>query len=209
MNLKPLLALAVATLLTGCAGSPGPTPTVTVTETVTASPEVEQVEGDPPAEEKSTSDVASLGEAAENFGVELVVEKASITNSIPMNRSGYRSGSGSETYTDAKPDSGGKYLVVQTTFNNIGKVSKDLTCGYALAIQAVDTEDRVFDPIDNLYEYKGNPECNAQLQPGFEEEMTYVFLVPKDAALIGVVFNDPENEDYDDYTAIRFKQNLR
>jgi hypothetical protein len=85
----------------------------------------------------------------------------------------------------------------------------DLTCGYPLDIKAVDTGERVYDMIDSLYEHKGNPECNAQLQPGFKDKMIYVFMAPKDADLTGIVFRDSNNEDYTDQTGVRFGKHLK
>jgi hypothetical protein len=52
----------------------------------------------------------------------------------------------------------------------------------------VDDRDRRFDPINELYKFKGNLECNKQLQPGFEEDMAYVYLVPADAKIFHVGF---------------------
>jgi hypothetical protein len=38
----------------------------------------------------------------------------------------------------------------------------------------VDERDRRFDPIDEFYKFKGNLECNKQLQPGFEDGLRHV-----------------------------------
>jgi hypothetical protein len=179
--------------LAGCAGTATPAPTVTVTETVTVSPNgAEAAAEEEPASDIPADGVYAEGEKASNFGAEVNVKEAYIAKTVPLNKTSYRSGSGCETYTDRKPDAGGKFLVVETSARNIG-----------------DTEDRACDTIDSLYEFKGNPESNADLRPGFKNKMTYVFMAPKDAELTGVVFQDTNNEDYNDYTGIRFDKPLK
>jgi hypothetical protein len=56
--------------------------------------------------------------------------------------------------------------------------------------ELVDDQDRQFDPIDDLYKLKGNPECNDQLQPGFESDMTWVYRLPSSANVVGWAFQD-------------------
>jgi len=214
MKFKHLLVLVAAFSLAGCSGTATSAPTVTVTETVTVSSNSEEATAEAAAEEGPASDaptdgVYSEGEQAKNFGAEVTVKKAYVAKTVPLNKSNYRAGSGYETYTDQKPDAGGKFLVVETSVKNIDKKSMDLTCGYPLAIKAGDTENRAYDTIDSLHEYKGNPECNADLQPGFKNNMTYVFMAPRDAELTGVVFQDTNTEDYNDYTGIRFDKHLK
>ncbi|MFK4098920.1 hypothetical protein ACI2L1_02290 [Streptomyces sp. NPDC019531] len=47
----------------------------------------------------------------------------------------------------------------------------------------IDDQGRRFDAIEDLYDVAGNPECNAQLQPGFKDEMLFVYRVTKDAKI--------------------------
>ncbi|MCF7547843.1 hypothetical protein [Pseudonocardia sp. WMMC193] len=54
----------------------------------------------------------------------------------------------------------------------------------------VDSQQHNFDAIEDLDKLKGNPECNDQLQPGFEADMTWVYLVPQAATVIGWGFQD-------------------
>jgi len=56
--------------------------------------------------------------------------------------------------------------------------------------ELVDDQDRQFDPIDDLYKLKGSPECNDQLQPGFESDMTWVYRLPSSANVVGWAFQD-------------------
>jgi hypothetical protein len=109
-----------------------------------------------------------------------------------------------EKYTRTKPDAGGKFIVVETHVVNNAKVSMDLTCSLPISTKLVDAQDRSFDPIPDLYKLKGNPECNDQLQPGFEADMTYVYLVPATATITGWGFKDTtELLGSGEYTAVR------
>ena len=148
--------------------------------------------------------VGEVGQVVRNGGVTLTVTAARVADSIDMNESNYRPGSGFEKYTKTKPDAGGKFVVVETHIVNDAKVSMDLTCSLPISTVLVDAKDRNFDPIQDLYKLKGNPECNDQLQPGFETDMTYVYLVPIDAKITGWAFTDlTESLGNQDYTAVR------
>jgi hypothetical protein len=76
-------------------------------------------------------------------------------------------------------------VMVSAHVVNNAQVSLDLTCSLPISTKLVDAQQRNFDAIDYLYKVKGNPECNDQLQPGFESDMTWVYLVPKTASVIG------------------------
>lgn len=184
----PLLALSLA--LAGCGSSEpiqneaaeAPSPRVlqpTPAPTPTPTPTVDDL-------------IFEVGEPAVQGGVEMTVISATASPTISLNESGYRSGSGSETYTDAPAQAGGHYVVVSTSVKNTGKGSMDLTCGWPIEVVLFDEEERAFDPIDSLYQIKDNPECNAKLQPGFASAMTYGFLVPDDAKIIALALRDTE-----------------
>lgn len=150
-------------------------------------------------------DVGEVGQTVTNRGVTLTVTGAQVTEVIELNKSNYAPGSGYETYTPTPPDAGGKFIVVQTHIVNNAQVSMDLTCSYPIATVLVDVQDRQFDPIDSLHELRGNPECNDQLQPGFEADMTYVYMVPASAEIAGFAFADVTDfsNPNNDYTAVR------
>jgi hypothetical protein len=139
-----------------------------------------------PAEEAS----AEVGQTVSNGGITLTVTGAGVVESVEMNESNFRPGSGYETYTETRPQQGAKFVMIQTRIFNSGKSSIDLTCSWPVDAKLIDALDREFDPIDDLYKLKGNPECNYQLQPGFEAEMTYVHLVPETAAIAAWSFRD-------------------
>lgn len=88
---------------------------------------------------------------------------------------------------------------------NNAKVSLDLTCSLPVQTKLVDVQQRNFDAIDDLYKLKGNPECNDQLQPGFEADMTWVYLVPKNASVVGWGFRDlTDLSNAGDYSTVQF-----
>lgn len=81
----------------------------------------------------------------------------------------------------------------------------DLTCSLPISTKLVDSQQRNFNAIDDPYKLQGNPECNDQLQPGFEADMTWVYLVPQSTKVIGWGFQD--TTDFSgtvDFTTVRF-----
>jgi hypothetical protein len=148
---------------------------------------------------------ASVGQTVSNRGITLTVTDARAVDSIQMNESNFRPGSGYEKYTKTMPQAGGRFVSVTAHVVNNAKVSLDLTCSLPINTKLVDSQQRNFDAIDDLYKLKGNPECNDQLQPGFEADMTWVYLVPQAASVIGWGFQD--TTDFSgtvDFTTVRF-----
>ena len=84
----------------------------------------------------------------------------------------------------------GAHVFVATAGTNNGQQSIDLTCGYPIANKLVDTQGRQYDSIDGLSQIAGNPQCNASVQPGFDFQMTWVYLVPPGATVAEFVFED-------------------
>jgi hypothetical protein len=169
-------AVLAAAAIAGCANasSAGPAPASSV----------------PAAPTTTTAPLAQTGQTLSDGGVTLTVKSARVTDSIDMNESNFRPGSGYEVYTKTKPDAGGMFVVVEAHVVNNAKVSMDLTCGLPVTTKIADDQDRNFDPIQDLYKLKGNPECNKQLQPGFEADMTWVYLVPTTATVVRWGFYD-------------------
>ena len=143
-----------------------------------------------PSATPATPPLAEVGQTVSNRGITLTVTAARPVESIEMNESNFRVGSGYEKYTKTPPEQGGKFVMIETHIVNNGQSSLDLTCSFPIDAKLVDDRDRNFDPIQDLYKLKGNPECNKQLQPGFEDDMTYVYLVPAEAAIAGWGFQD-------------------
>lgn len=201
-SLRPFSAasialLAGALLLSGCSGTPESSPatvTVTATATVTAEPETESSADtvtDTDTEESEASSVAvAVGESGDHGGVRLTVMSAKASDTVTRNVTNSRQGSGYEKYDDIPADEGGRFIVVEAEVENIGKESMDLTCSWPINIMALDSQMREFDTVDDLYDIKDNPACNAELQPGFSDTITYAFMVPMDAEVLGLYFQD-------------------
>jgi hypothetical protein len=81
------------------------------------------------------------------------------------------------------PRAGAKYVQVETTVENVGTKSIDLSCGHPIANKVWDSLRRQFDAIDKIYDIAGNPDCPVNLQPGFSAKMTYAYEVPQDAVI--------------------------
>jgi hypothetical protein len=93
-----------------------------------------------------------------------------------------------EHYTNTLAGPGAKFVVVTGKVINSAKKSMDLTCGWPIATAVIDDQQRHFDTIDELHNLKGNPECNENLQPGFDSDMTWVYRVPENTKVAGWSF---------------------
>jgi hypothetical protein len=182
------IIIAAAIVATGIAISGSgdetakPQPTVTVTETV--EPEAEAaVEEDAAAATDEDTD-AKVGQEARNGGAVVKVTKVVETDTITL--AGARKSAGADA----------KYITLKTVVSNEGKASMDLTCSLPIVNALVDDQDRRFGTIEDLYDVAGNPECNAQLQPGFDDKMQFVYRVPEDVVVTMWEFSeyDLENE---------------
>jgi hypothetical protein len=138
----------------------------------------------------TTPPANQVGQQVSNGGITLTVTSAESAPSIRLNESNFRPGSGYETYTDTPAGPGAKYVIIKTHIVNNAKTSLDLTCGYPIKTVLVDEQQRNFDPIQDLYKVEGNPECNSQLQPGFDSDMTYPYRVPESTHVRGWAFVD-------------------
>ncbi|RPK93830.1 Telomeric repeat-binding factor 2 [Streptomyces sp. ADI98-10] len=126
----------------------------------------------------SRPDDFKIGDEARNGGAVVTVAKVRETESINV--------AGAEK----KAGDGAKYVILETVVFNDTKASMDLTCSLPIVNNLLDEQDRRYDTIDDLYEVAGNPECNEQLQPGFKDEMLFVYRVPKDAKIIAWEFSE-------------------
>lgn len=154
-----------------------------------------------------TSPIADVGTALENHGIGLTVNESKIVKTIPINHTNYDPESSYAVFTDEKPDSGGKYLQVRTSIENTVSSSVDLTCDRPIEIFVLNTNSRQYDPIEELYNFEGNPGCSSNLQSGFKDKKTYVFLVPKDAEIAGLIVRDTSVDDVE-FSIVRFDPNL-
>jgi hypothetical protein len=100
---------------------------------------------------------------------------------------------------------GAEYVAVVVHVTNNAQVSMDLTCGYPIATKLVNDQNQQYDTIDDLYKLKGNPECNKNLQPGFQGDMIYVYQVPAGSSIVGWGFADATDPaGSGDYSVVRF-----
>lgn len=187
----PLLTIGL--LLSGC-GSSGTTAADQPTKSTNSEKKSVTPAASPTPAPTPEIDIFEVGELAAQGGVQMTIHTVTASPTVRLNESNYRAGSGYETYTEVPAAADGHYVTVTTTVKNAGKSSMDLTCGYPIEIALMDAEARAFDPIDSLYQMENNPECNARLQPGFEANMTYAFLVPDDADVVAAAFRDTETE---------------
>jgi hypothetical protein len=121
-----------------------------------------------------------MGQPVVNGGIKLTITGVSTPTAVP------RSGG------DTPPRAGAKLVRVDTTVENVGKKSIDLTCGYPIRNNTYDAQKRQFDDVENLYEIPGNPVCNDNLQPGFSAPMSYIYEVPQDAEIQSFGFADSD-----------------
>jgi hypothetical protein len=149
-------------------------PTVTITVTETAAAEAAQEETEPSGQDAGFE----TGEEARNGGAVVKVTKVLESGTITLAGAQKKAG----------PDA--KYVTVKTVVSNETKSSMDLTCSLPIVNALIDDQDRRFDTIEDLYDVAGNPECNAQLQPGFKDEMQFVYRVPKDAKATAWEFSE-------------------
>jgi hypothetical protein len=220
MKFRVLAALAGVLMVTAGCGSPIRTPDFSPASSSPAKPSATAVaEKKAPSPSPSSSPTptptptptfAKVGDVATNGGIQIKVVSAVASPTVTQNTSNYRSGSGSETYEDVPAQSGGRYVVVKAVVTNNGKAPIDLTCSYPIDIKVFNSSSQVYSPIENIYKIKDNPECNAQLQPGFESNMTWAFLVPAKSTIVGAAFSEVDFSAYKktDPTIISFGAGL-
>ncbi|MFT8531729.1 hypothetical protein [Bifidobacterium aquikefiri] len=139
---------------------------------------------------ESTADTntstGKVGDAEENTGIKM--QLVSVSDAATINYDTCGDGCSNGVYAPKSPDSGTKYWLVNVVITNTGKQPIDISCSYPLSIKAINTESQQYSPIDSLYQVQGNPGCNADLQPGLTEKVTYPFVVPSSAHMIGIVW---------------------
>ncbi|MFL4476762.1 hypothetical protein ACIPUB_00620 [Paeniglutamicibacter sp. ORCA_105] len=215
-----ILDFATLFALTSCESGESPAPvTVTATETVSGAEETPASESTQASADvaQATGDVADAGSSSDgkvgqklvNGGVTLTVTKVEIAETIPMNRTGYETGTELGKITHERPEKGGKFLRVDTLVENTSNVSMDLTCGWVIEAKTLDSQKREFDSIDGLDYLENNPGCNDGLQPGFKADMSYVYLLPEDADATSFKFRNLDIQAETEYTTITFDQPLK
>ena len=118
-------------------------------------------------EQSSEPEIDNYGicEPVKAPGFVMTIKKFGKVNFITVNNTMYESGSGFETWTKRKPRPGGRFVVLDTRIKNTSTESMDITCNWPINLKVFNTESQEFDPVEDLYKLRGNPECNAQLLP--------------------------------------------
>lgn len=99
---------------------------------------------------------------------------------------------------------GGRYVYLRTQVTNKTSGGIDITCSGPIGA-SVYTDDRTqYDPVPSQYLIGDNPGCNQQLQPGFKDTMTWVFLVAGGVQATSFGFHDLTNPDTESEPAYFF-----
>lgn len=130
----------------------------------------------------------SIGQTVTNGGIDMKLISAGEQPTISFDTCGDTCSDG--TYAPKSPDANTKYWVATVEVKNNTKQPLDITCSYPYDIKALNSDNQQYTPIDNLYNVEGNPECNAELQPGLSTQVTYPFQVPLDVKMVAIAFRD-------------------
>lgn len=167
-------------------------------------------EADEPAPTEASSTTAAapqspgMGIEVKGNGATVTANAAYETHAIAAYTDGSWNSNEARPTEDIEAREGGKYVVIETTVVNDTSSDMDLTCrstgGWVeSALQVGDGV--VYQPIDDLYDIPGNPECNRNLGSGFDAEMTWVFLVPDDREPVSFNFK-ADSASYEEDPAV-------
>ncbi|MFD6887992.1 hypothetical protein [Streptomyces sp. NPDC059957] len=129
-----------------------------------------------PSPEPSAPAEFTIGQEARHMGTVVTVKALGESDSIKTTEGTQKAGDGA------------KFVTVQTKVFNDTKEGIDLTCGAPVLDNLLDEQQRKYDTIQDLYKIPGNPGCNDQLQPGFDDDMTFIYRVPATAKITGWEF---------------------
>ncbi|MCI1984371.1 MAG: DUF4352 domain-containing protein [Bifidobacteriaceae bacterium] len=131
---------------------------------------------------------AHVGDTQTDGKLRMKINSAEKKSSILYDTCG--DGCSNKEYAAKGAGQGKKYFVVNATITNNSNDSIDLTCDLPLAIKAINDQNQNFDPIQDLYQVKGNPECNAGLQPGQSASVEYPFEVSTSDKITALSWQD-------------------
>ena len=143
-----------------------------------------------PAAAPQPATPSRVGQPATNVGVAVTVNSVTAVPTIALNQSGYRPGSGYDTYTDTPAGAGDKYVMVSTHIVNSESKPMDVSCGVPLKTFAVDDQGHQYPPMDQLFKFKGNPQCDEAIEPGQAADMTWIYRVPAAAHMVSWQFQE-------------------
>lgn len=135
-------------------------------------------------EESPKQDIQSnkMGETSSNGSLTMKLNATSEPASVPQQWNG--------TQPDLTPAAGTKFFEADVTVTNNSKKPIDITCSAPLDIKAINDKNQQYSTIEDLFKIPGNPECNAQLQPGMASDVKYVFNMPSDTKIIALAWKD-------------------
>lgn len=192
-------SVAALAVLAGCSGQAGGATAAQSSDAPSSSSVAEQTT------EAPMPPTPGIGQPVTSGGVTIVVTSASVVPTITMNQTATDPNSSSARFAAVAPPAGAEYVAVSVHVTNQTQASMDLTCSYPIANKLVNAQGQQYDAIEKLYQLKGNPECNAGLQPGFSGDMTYVYAVPVGSKIVGWAFADATDPSVQrDYLAVAF-----
>ena len=140
------------------------------------------------------ADLPGIGDEVTARGATIVLHDLARADEIEFCAPDYQCGT--QPNVTRQADQGGEFLVINSTVTNNSKSPMDLTCSAPIIAEVVNNKDQTYSTIDSLYEVPGNPECNEELQPGFSDEMRWVYLIPKNSEIARFQFKEI-NDDFD------------
>lgn len=133
-------------------------------------------------------EIASIGDPVVNGSAQLTVTEVTYPATVERYRS---SESG---YVAVEPKASAKFVLVETTLENVGSVGFNTENGVQAAV--MDVDQRFFKTVEKKYDVRLNFERGIsgehpdELQPGFSTTMYYVFEVPESAEIVAFAFAD-------------------
>lgn len=143
--------------------------------------------GDRNSASSDTSDMqhgGKIGDTLENNGIRMKLDSTGDQATISYDTCG--KGCSNGIYAPKAPDANSKYWVANVEITNTGRKPIDISCSYPLDIKALNSSGQEFSHIEDIGGMQGNPECNAQLQPGMTSKVSYPFMVPANANIVGL-----------------------
>ncbi|MDP9235464.1 MAG: DUF4352 domain-containing protein [Actinomycetota bacterium] len=173
----------------GAASTTEPSASPTLPQEIDTAPgEVDETT--PPVPQPTGDNRLAIGRAGEDAG--LVFKLVSVKEVASQQLKDYYG-----TPPTLTPKKGAKLIAASFLFLNDGKQSVDIWCAFDLGSRLIDSEQRQYDPVDQLYLLAGNTDCNEAIQPGFRTSETVVFEVPRDSKPSEVDFWNPnDGTDY-------------
>jgi hypothetical protein len=142
-------------------------------------------EGEPAGPEQT---IRPVGGSATDDGVRFKLNSIQEVSSIPPSE-----------YSDpiVAPDRAKLISAVLTVKNN-GQTKIDPFCGGASGVVLLDERDRNYEAEDNVLDIAGNDwVCGDGISPGFKDDVTLAFEIPRRAEVGGlVVWNSDAENDY-------------